>query len=94
MERINSHDRHILAESFAEKDLGVQLTDNLKFDVQAKYAAAKASRILGQLKRTFKYRTVENFKVIYCAYVRPHLEYAAPVWSPHLKKDIKVLERV
>lgn len=94
MERTNSHDRHILAETFAEKDLGVQLTNNLKSDVQAKYAAAKASRILGQLNRTFKYWTVENFKVIYCAYVRPHLEYAAPVWSPHLKKDIKVLERV
>ena len=72
----------------------MQLTNNLKSDVQAKYAAAKASRILGQLNRTFKYWTVENFKVIYCAYVRPHLEYAAPAWSPHLKKDIKVLERI
>ena len=34
------------------------------------------------------------FKNIYVAYVRPKLEYAAPVWNPHLKKHIQKLERV
>ncbi len=24
--------------------------------------------------------------------IRPHLEYASAVWSPHLAKDIKLLE--
>jgi len=32
--------------------------------------------------------------VIYCAYVRPHLEYAAVVWSTPSKKDAKMLELV
>ena len=27
-------------------------------------------------------------------FVRPHLEYAHPVWSPHLKKHINNIERV
>ena len=26
--------------------------------------------------------------------MRPHLEYAAPVWDPHLQKDIDKLEKV
>ena len=26
--------------------------------------------------------------------IRPHLEYASPVWNPHLAKDIKLLESV
>jgi len=26
--------------------------------------------------------------------IRPHLEYASPVWNPHMHKDIKLLENV
>ena len=28
------------------------------------------------------------------ALVRPHTEYCAPVWNPHLHKDIDMLERI
>ena len=31
---------------------------------------------------------------LYTAFERPHFEYAVPVWDPHLKKDILVLESV
>ena len=27
-------------------------------------------------------------------YVRPHLEYDAPVWSPHRKQDLKIVEKI
>ena len=33
-------------------------------------------------------------KKIITTMIRPKLEYAAVVWSPHLKKDIKKLERI
>ncbi len=35
-------------------------------------------------------RLLELYKML----VRPHLEYAAPVWDPHLRKDITNIERV
>ena len=34
------------------------------------------------------------FKVLFCTFVRPHLEYAQAVWAPHLKKNINVIENV
>ena len=31
---------------------------------------------------------------LYISLIRPHLEYAAPVWSPYTSKDINKLEAV
>ena len=30
---------------------------------------------------------------LYLSVVRPHVEYAAAIWSPHLKKDIILIEK-
>ena len=32
--------------------------------------------------------------MLYCSFVRPLLEFAAPVWNPYMRKDIEKLERV
>ena len=85
--------RHLLFETDAEKDLGVTTKNDLKFDVHVNRAANKASPVLGQLKRTFRFWTMSNFLLLYTSYVRPHLEYAAPAWCPYNKRDIKTIER-
>ncbi len=33
-------------------------------------------------------------EILYTTFVRPHLEYAAPAWSPYRKKEILTLERI
>ena len=77
-----------------ERDLGIIITPDFKFSAQAAHAAAKASKILGMLKRTFLSRDVELWATLYRTYVRPHLEFAVPAWSPFLRRDIEVLEKV
>ena len=53
-----------------------------------------AYALLANIRVAFKYLDKETFKIIYLTYVRPKLEYAAPLWNPHLKKHITKLEKV
>ena len=78
-----------------EKDLGVIICDDLKVTRQCAVATQKAMKILlGLIKRNFKKLDEATFKVLYCSYVRPHLEYCIQAWSPYLEKDIKMIEEV
>ena len=86
--------RHNLAECASEINLGVIVTSNVLFNNHINNSVAKANSILGQLRKTFKNWTIRTFLILYTAYVRPNLEYAAPVWSPHRKQDIKMLEKI
>ena len=85
---------HILKNSCCEKDIGVYLDNNIKFDEHINQAVNKANRILAITRRTFECIDDDIFKMIFKGLVRPHLEYAAPVWSPHLKKHVDLIESV
>ena len=58
--------------------------------------------ISGSLKTKSKWLTREMMKkpakkiksMLYVSLVRPHLEFAVPVWNPYLKKDTEKLENV
>ncbi len=77
-----------------EKDLGVIIDNSLKFQEHINNKVNKANSIMGAIRRSFKYLDAESFKKIYKGIVRPHLEYAVPVWAPHYKKDIRTIEGV
>ena len=77
-----------------DKDLGITVSNDLSFSKYICNAAAKANRVLGLIRKTFSYVSKESFLTLYKTYVRPHLEYCVQVWSPYLKKDIDVLEKV
>ena len=75
--------------------LGVLITADLTWSVHAASVCTKARKHLGLLYRRFyNCATPNTLKTLYTAYIRPHLEYAVPVWDPHLKKDIMALESV
>ena len=94
MEIFGKDERHRLAETQVERDLGIQLSDDLKWHTQAVTAANKANSVLGMLKRTFVYWNEDMSKQLYVTFVRPHLEYAAPAWNPYRRGDEKLLENI
>jgi hypothetical protein len=83
-----------LASTTRERDVGVIISDNLKQADQCKKAAQTASTVLAQIHRAFHYRDRVTYVGLYKQYVRPHLEFATPVWSPGNQGDIDTLERV
>jgi ribonuclease P/MRP protein subunit RPP40 len=76
------------------KDLGVIFDSCLKFDQHIHEKINKAYGILGLIKRNFKDLSTRAFIHLYKAIVRPHLEYANVVWSPHHHMYIEELEKV
>jgi hypothetical protein len=77
-----------------ERDLGVLVSDDLKLGAQCRSAAAKAKWKFGALKKSFTSRNRQMWEILWKTHIRPHLEHAIQAWSPHLKTDIEVLERV
>ena len=77
-----------------EKDIGVLIHESLKPSYQCAKAAAKANAVLGQMSRAFHYRDKFVWLRLYKTFVRPHLEFAVQAWSPWLKGDIELLEKV
>ena len=77
------------------KYLGLLLSANLSFSEHIQSMCMKARKILGLLYRRF-YSNSDGSTLLqlYLSLVRPHLEYASPVWNPHMHKDIKLLENV
>ena len=77
-----------------ERDIGVLMSASLKPSLQCSQAANRASAILKQITRAFMYRDRKVFLLLYKQFVRCHLEFAIPAWSPWLVQDIETLERV
>ena len=85
---------HSLKISKCEKDIGVHIDSKLEFDVHISKAINKANMMLGISRRTFQALDKTKFGFIFKGIVRPHLEYGAPVWSPHLIKYKTLIENV
>jgi len=85
---------HDIEKTNLEKDLGVLISSDLKSTKQCIEVEKKAQRLLGYIKRQFRYRNKEIVLSLYNSLVRPHLEYAVQFWSPSLRMDVQRLERV
>ena len=77
------------------KYLGVLFSSNLSWSDHIQGVCSKAHKILGLLyRRYYQYSDNRSLLKLYIYLVRPHLDYAAQVWAPHLQKNIKSLESV
>ena len=75
------------------KDIGVTFDSSLNFEehVRKKYIP---NLLMGIIRRTFDHMDEQCFSRIFKSLIRPHIEYANQIWSPHLKKHITSLENV
>ena len=74
--------------------LEVLIIADLRWSDHVTTIYAKARKQLGFIYRKFYGHASRNtLKTLYTTFVRPRLEYAVPVWDPHLK-DILALESV
>jgi ribonuclease P/MRP protein subunit RPP40 len=83
-----------LDETVCERDHGIYIRSDLKWVEQVNYAANKANKVLGMLRKTFISRKKDLWKKLYTTLVRPHLEFAVPVWNPQTAGDIEKIEKV
>jgi len=77
-----------------ERGVGVVVCRSLKPGEQCEAAAGRATSVLHPIRRNFHYRDRHTFVKLYKQYVRPHLEFSVPAWSPWLKGDKDLLESV
>ena len=78
------------------KYLGVTVSHNLSWTQHIHDICKKARRVLGTIYHRITKNTNDSRIILrlYTTLVRPHLEYAAQVWNPHLEKNIRCLEKV
>ncbi len=75
--------------------LGIQLNSDLSWSPHITNLCTKARQLVGLLYRRFyKHANTSTLLQLYKSFIRPHLEYCAIVWDPHLLKDVEALEKV
>ena len=81
----------------AQRDLGVLITCDARFNEHIYAQVNKANKMLGFIRRSLSSRSdqfLPTFRSLYVALVRSHLEYASEIWSPKSVTLIKFIEGV
>ncbi len=74
--------------------LGVDISNKLSWHKHTSKVAAKGNRALGFVKRNIRTTSRKTKELAYNTLVRPTVEYASTVWSPHQQELIKNIEMV
>ena len=94
LQRPHTLSGHLFDRVYSCKYLGVLITCALTWSSHTKMVCNKARKLLGLLYRKFYDASAGTRCHLYLSMVRPHLEYASPVWSPHLAKDKELIKSV
>ena len=76
------------------KDLGILISDNLKWRNHINYIYNKAAFSAYQILKSFQTKNIWILKKLFITYSRPMVEYNTPVWSPYLSKDVAHIESI
>ena len=76
------------------KYLGITITDNLEWGQHVSEISSKATKTLGFLQRNLALATRHTRNVANQTFVRPQLEYAAPIWQPYNETETKKVEKM
>ena len=75
------------------KYLGLLFISDLSWSRHIEGVCTKAKKILGLLYHWFyQHADQQTLRQLYISIVQPHMEYTAPVWDPHLRKNQNLLE--
>ena len=66
----------------------------MKVSEQCRIAASKRNQVLGMIRRNITYKEKSLIVPLYKAIVRPYLYYCIQGWSPYLRIDIDMLEKI
>lgn len=96
---VTLHDYHLNGTSLQRvnriNDLGVLLDTKLNFTLHFDSITSRANKLLGFIKRrAAEFKNVWATKSLYCALVRPILEYASPVWDPNYQTHRDRIESI
>ena len=84
----------ILQETNSHSYLGVEISNDLKWNKHINNIAAKSNRALGFVKRNLHSCTEDIKQLAYQSLVRPSLEYSSAVLDPYTSDQIHQLEAV
>ena len=76
------------------KYLGVTISQDLNWNKHINNITGKANRTLGFIKRNVKTKNESVKELAYKTLVRPQVEYASTIWSPHTKQNTQKIEMV
>ena len=77
------------------KHLGMTITSDLSWLPHITSLCNKTRKLVGMIYRRFYLHSdTHTLLKLYLTIIRPHLEYASPMWDPYHKIDIEVMESV
>ena len=85
---------HPLSKVTSHENLGVKLDSKFSWAKHITEITTKSSKVLGMVKITLGPCKPEVKDTAYNMLVRPKLEYASPIWNPHISSQINRLERI
>lgn len=85
---------NVLTHTQIVRDIGINISSDFKFSKHCAKIVAKAQSRAYLLKKCFHSNNPLLLTKAFKIYIRPMLEADTQVWSPHLLKDIKLVEKV